>query len=198
MVTIEGYLLAGLEFAELTLSLYEYQIRAVLANFFDQINVYSEYGFADITIQSTSELSNIEFCPVDQTTFTCPTGNTLVTFRIKVDTNADRSEKTIQDPDVLVDGLLDYFRNIGHFDVHNLGRYRNSVVVGDEHCGSLPTQEVCYAKCALDMDADGWVQEHEYNINNELYTAGYFYQGWGKNRECGVWKKLKSRELQVS
>ena len=75
MVTIEGYLLAGLEFAELTVSLYEYQIRAVLANFFDQINVYSEYGFADITIQSTSELSNIEFCPVDQTTFTCPTGN---------------------------------------------------------------------------------------------------------------------------
>jgi hypothetical protein len=206
LATIEGYLLVGLSFAEVaaSISIFEYQYRAVLVNFFDQISVFdSEYFYSDITIQSTTiQDSSGEFCPIDQTTYACPQGNTLVTFRVKVDhrslekmfakkdanVDANRDASTVA---AHIDEIIDYFRNTGDLDQHSLARYRNSVLVADEHCGSLPTQEVCYAKCALDMEANGWVQNHELNIDNELYTAGYFYQAWGKDGEwnqpvCGL------------
>ena len=36
------------------------------------------------------------------------------------------------------------------------------------------------------MENDGWVQFHDWNPNNELYTAGFFYNGWGTN---GDWNQ---------
>ena len=76
-VTIEGYLFVGLNFADITPGLYEYQIKAVIGNFFDQISVYSGYNFGQVEIESISETDSQTFCTIDQSSFLCPSGNIL-------------------------------------------------------------------------------------------------------------------------